>query len=493
MGYNILAFVSGAPETDFQTARAPMVIFNYLGDVSSEGEKGEYFEPDSADGFSAGLDYYDPRNHDGSDLVVNCLVDGGRFTLWLDYNSGRFTGAQAQAFAQSILDNITALGGYLNAQSEALERTASDLGETEWSPEEFEGVIAEFAARGERIQRIYPLTPMQEGMLLEHVAHPESRAYRLIDIYECVRPLVEARLRHAVDALAERHEVLRTAIIHKGVSRFRQAIVDRKLPLTLVDLTGSDDPFAEAQKIRLDLMDNGYDLQDRTLTRFVYCKTAGGGYLIFATHHIITDGWCFETILRDLNALLRGEELTGSSEGQYERAVREQLSRDKNAAVGYFTKLLKGYENSAVVPSWGEVPEAERDANDQISGTLSAETTQSLAALCKSAGATLADGFNLAWGLVMGTLNRTDDVVFTTISSGRDGYSADVSDLVGLFINPVPVRIDTGKKASARQALIDLNRQSGQTRPHDFCPLADIQNALGGDIRLSGLIVSFEN
>ena len=493
VGYNILAFVSGAPETDFQTTRAPMVLFNYLGDVSGEGEKGEYFEPDSADGFSAGLDYYDPRNHDGSDLVVNCLVDGGRFTLWLDYNSGRFTGAQAQAFAQSILDNIIVLGGFLNAQSEALERTASDLGETEWSPEEFEGVIAEFAARGERIQRIYPLTPMQEGMLLEHIAHPESRAYRLIDIYECVRPLDEARLRHAVDALAERHEVLRTAIIHKGVSRFRQAIVDRKLPLTLVDLTGSADPFAEARKIRLDLMDNGYDLQDRPLTRFVYCKTAGGGYLIFATHHIITDGWCFETILRDLNALLRGEELTGSSEGQYECAVREQLSRDKNAAVGYFTKLLKGYENSAVVPSWGEVPEDERDANDQISGTLSTEATQRLAALCKSAGATLADGFNLAWGLVMGTLNRASDVVFTTITSGRDGYSEDVSDLVGLFINPVPVRIDTGKEVSARQALIDLNRQSGQTRPHDFCPLADIQNALGGDIRLSGLIVSFEN
>ena len=493
VGYNILAFVSGVPETDFQTARAPMVIFNYLGDVSGEGEKGEYFEPDSADGFSAGLDYYDPRNHDGGDLVVNCLVDGGRFTLWLDYNRGRFTEAQARDFAQAILDHITALGGFLNAQSAALAKTASDLGETEWSPEVFENIVAEFAARGETIRRIYPLTPMQEGMLLEHVTHPESRAYRLIDIYECKRPLDEGLLRHAIDVLAERHEVLRTAIIHKGISRFRQAIVDRRLPLTMVDLTSSDDPFAEVRKIRLNLLDNGYDLQDRPLTQFVYCKTAQGGYLIFATHHIIIDGWSFETMLRDLNALLRGEVLTGSSEGQYERAVREQLNRDKKAAVSYFSKLLEGYENSAVIPSWGEVPEAERDADDQISGTLSAKATQKLTALCKSAGATLADGFNLAWGLVLGTLNRTADVVFSAITSGRDGYSADVSDLVGLFINPVPVRINPGKKVSARQALIDLNRQSRQTRPHDFCPLADIQNALGGDIRLDGLIVSFEN
>ena len=49
--------------------------------------------------------------------------------------------------------------------------------------------------------------------------------------------------------------------------------------------------------------------------------------------------------------------LTGDSRGQYERAVREQLRRDKNAAVSYFRKLLEGYENSAVIAFWDEVPD----------------------------------------------------------------------------------------------------------------------------------------
>lgn len=493
VGSNILTFVAGNPEAGLQTVLAPLVTFNYLGDVSGEGERGEYFEPDTCDGISAGLDYYAPRNHAGSDITINCLVDEGRFSLWMDYNAGRFTKAQAAEFAETILHRIISLSDFLNSQPQPLASTASDLGETEWSPEEFAGIMAEFSARGETIRRIYPLTPMQEGMLLEHVAHPESRAYRLIEIYESTRPLDEALLRHAVDALAQRHEVLRTAIIHKGVSRFRQAIVDRKLPLTIVDLTDSAAPFAEAQKIRLDILDNGYDLQDKPLTQFVYCKTAQGGYLIFATHHIITDGWCFETILRDLNTLLRGEELTGNSDGQYECAVREQLSRDKNAAVSYFTKLLDGYEESAIVSSWGEVPEGERDVHDQIQCVLPQKNTEKLSTLCKSVWATLADGFNLAWGLVLQTINRTDDVVFSTITSGRDGYSLDVSDLVGLFINPVPVRVNADAQTTARQALMVLNRQAGETKPHDFCPLADIQNALGGDIRLSGLIISFEN
>ena len=103
VGYNILTFVRGAPETDFQTTVAPLVTFNYLGDVSSEGERGGYFEPDSEDSISADLDYHDPRNHAGSDLTIKCLVDDGRFSLWLDYNTGWLTKAQAEDFAEAIL------------------------------------------------------------------------------------------------------------------------------------------------------------------------------------------------------------------------------------------------------------------------------------------------------------------------------------------------------------------------------------------------------
>lgn len=146
-----------------------------------------------------------------------------------------------------------------------------------------------------------------------------------------------------------------------------------------------------------------------------------------------------------------------------------------------------------MIPSFGGVPEAERDADDQIRGTLPAKTAEKLSELCRSAGATLADGFNLAWGLVLRTLNRTDDAVFTAVASGRDGYSMNVSDLVGLFINPVPVRVNPEKGAAPRQALQALHRQAAETKPYDFCPLADIRNAMGGDIRLDGLIVSFEN
>ena len=491
-GYNILAFVKGAPETAFQTDRAPLMIFNYLGDVSGERTNGEYFEPDSADGFSAGLDYAAPQNHDGGDLVMNCLIEEGQFSLWLDYNSGRFSRAQAEAFAEAVLNRITALGTFLGERSEPLPPTASDLGETEWTPAEFSAVVKAFAARGETLRRIYPLTPMQEGMLLEHVAHPESFAYRLIDINACERPLEEAALRRAIDRLAEKHEALRTAIIHKGVSHYRQAITDRRLPLTVVEARAGEDAFEAAKRIRQDMLRNGYDLQDRPLTQFVYVKGEERNYLIFATHHIVTDGWCFDTLYRDLNALLRGEEASGLDEGRYEQAVRELLQRDRLAAAGCFRKVFEGYENNAVVPSFGEIPMAER-GDDQFCGSVPADLAERLNALCRDAGATQAEGFYLAWGLALRTLNRMDDVAFTVISSGRDGFSTDVSELTGLFINPVPIRVRVGRDMDARGLLGALHSQIVETKPWDFCPLSDIQNALGSDVRLGGLVISFEN
>ena len=146
-----------------------------------------------------------------------------------------------------------------------------------------------------------------------------------------------------------------------------------------------------------------------------------------------------------------------------------------------------------MILSFGEIPEKDRDGDDQFIGSVPADLAEKLGDLCRGAGATPAEGFYLAWALTLRTLNRMDDVAFTTITSGRDGFSMDVSELTGLFINPVPVRVTVGPTAAARQLLADLHRQATETKPYEFCPLGDIQQAVGSGIQLGGLLVSYEN
>lgn len=96
----------------------PKMVFNYLGDVAGAEENRTYFAPDSKDGFSTGLDYQAVKNCDGPDLAVNCLIDGGCFNLYLDYNTGLYDEKTAQAFAQGILKEIGELTAHLDSVRE---------------------------------------------------------------------------------------------------------------------------------------------------------------------------------------------------------------------------------------------------------------------------------------------------------------------------------------------------------------------------------------
>jgi len=396
-----------------------------------------------------------------------------------------------------VMRGHTAMGiaGLLRSAGEEKAAQDIDVKETVWSEESIKAVCDRFEKQGEKVERIYPLTPMQEGMLLEHVSHPESFAYRIADIYECTRRVDEKELRRAVDALAKRHETLRSAILYNGQAEPRQAVIDRTLPVTYIDRTDASDIFEELMRLRTDILKTAFDPENKPLTQFVYVRYGKPlDYLIFVSHHIITDGWSFDVLIKDFNALLRGEEIPEGIPGLYERVVRRQLSLDRDAAVNYFTEMLSGYENYAGIPFFGGVPEKDRSKDDQFCFTLPSADKKNLSELCQRSGATLSDGFNLTWGLVLKVLNRIDDVGFTTIASGRDGFDMDLSDSVGLFLNPVPVRADfSNGTETARTMLRKLREQANASKAYDFCPLADIQDALGGGIRLAGFNISFEN
>lgn len=498
VGYNVLAYLPGKKFLAFEKRHLPKIIFNYLGDVAGREEQGKYFSPDSKDGFATGLDYQSERNCDGPDLSINCLIDGGCFSLHLGYNAGIYDEGTARAFAEGILEEIGRLEAYLAGVAEPVV-TASDLGETAWSEAEFTAVLEEFAGRGERLERIYPLSPMQEGMLLSHVMEPTAPAYRLVDIYALDFLPAEEELRLALDALAAKHEVLRTVIIHKGVSLPRQAVTSRRPGLEMRDLSGEQDILAAALAIRDELLEKGYDLQKKPLFRVICAKTSENScYLIMVTHHIIVDGWCVQTYLRDFEEFLskarQKEPITAAAyrPGLYEAMTRELLDRDREAALCHFTELLSGYENRAELPSYGVIAPEEAQEN-QLTRKLEAGTLKLLDRVCRGLGATLANGLELAWGLTLQTACRLDDVVFGKVVSGRDKTSADVSELVGLFLNTVPLRVKTEQGATAAQMLKALQEQFLETNPFDFCPLSDIQKAVGMTEGLVYSILSVEN
>ncbi|MBQ7478041.1 MAG: hypothetical protein IJT01_03960, partial [Selenomonadaceae bacterium] len=497
VGYNVLRFVEGREKVDFTSELAAQIGFNYLGDMSVKEREGDaHFTGsriDTGDSFSR-------KNVEGSDLTIDCHVMDGCFSLHLAYARNVYDMDTAHRFAQGILDEMQGIASFLK-DYDGSRLTATDLGENEWSEEEFEAVLARFAERGERIERIYPLLPMQEGMLLKHVTEPESWAYRLVDIYEMDWVPEERQLRHALARLGKKHEVLRTAVIHEQVSVPRQAIIDRPLGLSMRDLSGEADPEAAVKRLREEILAGGFDLEKKPLFRLTCAKKGGEScYLLLAVHHIIVDGWCTHRYMGDLVRYLKEEKQGKITEdtdvpqtGVYESAIRELLRQDKEQGLAYWRGLLEGYETKAEIPSFGEVPEEERAAEDECHIALDEDTTERLVDLCRKAGATPGNGIELLWGLVLSVCSRSEDVVFAKVVSGRDHTEMDVNDLVGLLINSVPVRLKLKKTTTAQEALTALQEQAAESSRYDYCPLSAIQQQTELGANLFQTVLAFEN
>ena len=496
VGYNVLKFING--KVGQGNDKIAMIGFNYLGEMDAESKNSNHGFFTQADDISQGTDFA-AENKCGPSLSLDCIVTGGNLQMRLAYDIGVFTENQAEDFLKGIIEQITVITDHLN-EIQQPKVTATDLGEYEWTSEEFNSVYSHFMEKGTPIRRIYPLTPMQEGMLLKYQMEPDSLAYRLVTRFSLEILPTEKQLRYAIDHIAAKHEVLRTSVIHKGVSKYRQAIIDRPLGLEMRDVSTEQDPMAAIEQMHHREQERGFDLQEEPLFRIVCIKTGEHSCeLMTCIHHSIVDGWSTQLfmgdLLRYLNEIIKGEEspLDQSQEGVYESYIRDLDTKDMDAGLEYWRKLLKGYATKAVIPSYGEIPEEEQAVDDEVSFSLSGKELKALESVCSESQVTINTAIELAWGLLLQKYNRTDDAVFVKVVSGRNNSSVDIEQLVGLFINSVPIRVKTRGDMTVREALMELQGQAAESNAFDFCPLASIQQQSELGMELFQSIMAFEN
>lgn len=498
VGYMTLKYLPGKKNLAANRDVVPQIGFNYLGETDTDQNHSGYFR--IAEGLDTGLSM-DERNAFGPDLSLNIMISGKRLIIAAGYSKDSYKESQIREFLSDMHKNLMEIGRFIREHKAPFPILPSDLGETQWTLDEFRKVEREFAGRGERISRVYPLLPLQQGMLLAHTKDPKAWGYRLVSIYELNRLPSGQQMREALKKLSKRHEVFRTAIVYKNVSVPRQVICDRELSLTEIDLCDATDKVAAIKRVREDILTNGFDLQDRPLFQVVLARTSDSScYLVTAVHHMIVDGWCIKDYMTDFFGLIgeaiTGKELLAPSEdlpGSYEAAVREILGKDKDSALDYFGVLLSDYQTKAEIQSYGNVPESEQSDTDDIRVVIDRDTTDELISLCRSEQATLSQAAEMIWGMVLQTYNHTGDVVFTKVVSGRDLEVPGAEHIVGMFINSVPVRVRAEKDTTVRQLLRAMQRQGADTAAFDFCPLDEILAGCELGSNLYQSVFSFEN
>ncbi len=353
----------------------------------------------------------------------------------------------------------------------------------------------------DNIQDIYGLAPMQEAMLIQHARDPASAAYVEQFDFELDGELDAAALQRAFDALVARYDVLRTVFSHRRTDRPRQIVLKaRAAALQQVDFTGlpaADVPAAiEAWKVQDRA--RGFDLSADMVLRLSLLRVAPLRHrLVMGFHHIALDGWCLGTLFEDLlggyeRAVAGGEPDARRAAHPYREYIRWVEGQDRAASGTFWAQRLAGYEREAGVP-FADIPYAGPAGHAVHGFSLGRPLSAALAARAAALRLTLNSIFQTAWGVLLQKYQHADDVVFGSVVSGRPAALAGVEQMVGLFINTVPMRVASQPDDSFAAVAARVQQQAVEAMPHEFLPLFEIQARASLRNRLLDHIVAFEN
>jgi amino acid adenylation domain-containing protein len=335
------------------------------------------------------------------------------------------------------------------------------------------------------IENIYPPSPMQQGMLYHTLQAPAIGLYVNQLCLELEGNLDQAAFRNAWDQVIQRHPALRTSFIWKCLDQPIE-IVNRRVRLDFAQdkLGGAN---RDEQRRTLDdylRTDRAFefDLERAPLMRIKLLRANDQiSYLLWTYHNLLLDGWSVPLVLKEVlqfyQASLENKEVRLSSPPPYSEYVRWIQQQDRNRAHEFWHELLSGFDS----PIRLEIDGRQRNNSaavglDKQVLRLSRDETQQLEHFAQSHSLTLNTVVQGAWSVLLANYSGQSDVVFGTATAGRPADILGVSEMVGLFINTLPVRVQLHRDTTPLACLRFLQAQQSEARRFEYSPLVDIQS-----------------
>ncbi|MFE0649365.1 amino acid adenylation domain-containing protein [Streptomyces sp. NPDC059534] len=328
-----------------------------------------------------------------------------------------------------------------------------------------------------------PVSPLQEGFFF-HARYDNGAGdlYLVQELLDLAGPVHPDRLRRSLQLLLDRHPLLRAAFRQLPDGEVVQRLADRAtLPWREADTadTGLD------ELLRADRA-TPFDLDRPPLLRATLIRDGERHRLLLTLHHIVADGWSVAVLLRELTAAHQDAVLPEPVAP--EPYLAWLAGRDRDAARAAWRRALDGLAGPTRLP--GPPPaEGVAAAPERVDTRLPRELTDELAAYARGHGLTLSTVLHGLWGLLLGGLTGSRDVVFGTTVSGRTTEVAGLDSAVGLFVNTVPARVTLRAEESLTGLLRRVQDEHAALLDHQHLGLADIQRIAGGGELFDTLVV----
>jgi len=204
--------------------------------------------------------------------------------------------------------------------------------------------------RPNNIEDIYPLSPMQQGMLFHTLYADEADAY-VVQVAWTLRGLDVGAWKRAWEEVVDRHPALRTAFAWEKLAEPVQIVWKRLKPafdeqdlraLAPAERVARASAYAEAERRK------GFDPTRAPLLCFALLRVDEGAFrFVWTMHHLLLDGWSTQIVIKELFAIYLG--LTGGAPARLDRPrpygeyIAWLKKRDAAATAAFWKKELGGF------------------------------------------------------------------------------------------------------------------------------------------------------
>ncbi|HEX5885426.1 MAG TPA: condensation domain-containing protein, partial [Pyrinomonadaceae bacterium] len=485
VGYGVLRDLSSDEAVRRQLAAQTQaeISFNYLGRyeqaMSEMNEAGLFHAaPERPGPWRAGVA---ERRYK---LQLVCSEVGGELQVSWEYSSEIHHAETVTQLASEYLAELERLIRHCQSSS-AGGFTPSDFPEAELTQSELDDLIASLprtddGSKKKQIEAIYPLSPLQQGILFHSLYDNSSSMY--VSHLSCALSgdLDITAFKQAWRRVVDRHAVLRTMFVWEGQSKPLQVIRQH------VDSPWIDHDWlhysAAEQKERLEIYletdrKRSFDFLHAPLMRLTLIRMNEDSYhFIWSHHHLLMDGWSAMTITREVFALYeafaRGEELQLPQALTYRDYITWLHQQDLEEAKSFWRQTLAGFTSPTPVGGLTSSPAGRKYQVQRRS--LSVDLTRDLETLGQEHQLTMNTLLQGAWGLLLSRHSGRDDVLFGGTVSGRPAALLGAEDVVGLFINTLPVRVQMKKGVALLPWLKSLQEQQLEARQYEYTPLVEL-------------------
>ena len=334
---------------------------------------------------------------------------------------------------------------------------------TDLSSEEKSEVVTAGLQEQNNQPKYVHLSLAQQRLWFHEQSAPGSSIYNIPVAYKFRGSLNPVALEQSLRAIVQRHEILRTTFITVNGQPVQAIYPEVDVTLPAIDLGEMPPDQREAQKQRLVTQEaqQPFNLSIGPLWRFKLLRLAQEEHLLLLTiHHIVSDRRSLIILMQELAAHYEAF-LTGKPSGlpelprqyaDFAIAQRQWLEGAKwESQLAYWKQQLAGNVPALELPIDKSRPLVPTYQGARQSFVINQNLTEELKKLSAREDVTLFATLLAAFQMLLYQYTKQEDMLLCSPVAGRHRFQT--KELIGYFINILPLRTNLGGNPSFRELL----------------------------------------